>query len=39
VDRTKEDIKNAPEFDPDRYQEDVYRDKVGGYYSAFYGGR
>jgi hypothetical protein len=36
VDRTKEDIKNAPEFDPDRYKEDIYREKLGGYYQDFY---
>jgi PRC-barrel domain protein len=39
VDRTKDEIKNAPEFDPDRYREDIYRDKVGGYYTGFYGDR
>ena len=32
VSRTKQDIKNAPEFDPDEYREDSYRDKLGGYY-------
>lgn len=33
VDRTKEEIKNAPEFDVDRHPGDsVYRDKIGGYY-------
>ena len=36
VDRTKDEIKNAPEFDPDMYQETVYRDKLGGYYESFY---
>src|SRR5919204_3930056 len=30
VDRTKDEIKNAPEFDPAMYQEPVYRDKLGG---------
>ena len=33
VDRTKEQIKNAPEFDEDRYRDDAYRDEVGGYYN------
>jgi hypothetical protein len=36
VDRTKEQIKAAPEFDPDRYTEPTYRDKVGGYYGGTY---
>jgi hypothetical protein len=36
VDRTKEDIKNAPEFDPEMYKEDIYREKLGGYYEGFY---
>jgi hypothetical protein len=36
VDRTKDDIKNAPEFDPDMYREPVYREKLGGYYEPFY---
>jgi hypothetical protein len=39
VDRTKDEIKNAPQFDADRYREVAYRDKVSGYYSGFYGGR
>ena len=33
VDRTKEQIKDAPEFDEDRYRDDAYRDELGGYYS------
>ncbi len=33
VDRTKEQIKDAPEFDEDRYRDDSYRDELGGYYS------
>jgi hypothetical protein len=37
VDRTKEQIKSAPEFDPDSVGDPVYRDKVGGYYSDTYG--
>src|SRR5213075_1976078 len=32
VSRTKEQIKNAPEFDPDRYRDDLYRTSLGGYY-------
>jgi hypothetical protein len=35
VDRTKDEIKNAPEFDETRYREPAYRDELGGYY---YGG-
>ena len=34
VSRTKDDIKNAPEFDEDRYRDDAYRDELGGYYST-----
>jgi hypothetical protein len=36
LDRTKDEIKNAPEFDPERYKEEIYRDKIGGYYQDFY---
>ncbi|HEY1365541.1 MAG TPA: hypothetical protein VGF23_00425 [Gaiellaceae bacterium] len=32
VQRTKDEIKNAPEFDPDRYRDEKYRGEVGGYY-------
>ena len=32
VNRTKDEIKNAPEFDPDRYRDDTYRSEVGTYY-------
>jgi hypothetical protein len=32
VNRTKDQIKNAPEFDEDRYRDDGYRTQVGGYY-------
>jgi hypothetical protein len=32
VNRTKDQIKNAPEFDPDRYREPDYRSQVGSYY-------
>jgi hypothetical protein len=34
VSRTKDEIKNAPEFDPDRGIDDTYRSDVGGYYSS-----
>ena len=32
VNRTKDQIKNAPEFDEDRYKDSKYRDELGGYY-------
>jgi hypothetical protein len=32
VNRTKDQIKNAPEFDEDRYRDDAYRGDVGSYY-------
>jgi hypothetical protein len=32
VNRDKEEIKNAPEFDQDRYRDDAYRRDLGGYY-------
>jgi hypothetical protein len=34
VSRTKDEIKNAPEYDPDRGIDDTYRTEVGGYYSG-----
>ncbi len=37
VHRTKDEIKNAPEFDEDRYRDDSYRTEVGTYYDE--GGR
>ena len=37
VNRTKDEIKNAPEFDEDRYMDEMYRSDVGSYYSE--GGR
>ncbi len=37
VNRTKDQIKDAPEFDEDRYQEPDYRNELGGYYGP--GGR
>jgi hypothetical protein len=36
VDRTKEQIKTAPEVDSDRFSEQTYRDKIGGYYGDTY---
>ena len=32
VDRTKDQIKNAPEFDEKRYRDQDYRNDVGSYY-------
>lgn len=32
VNRTKDAIKNAPEFDEQRYRDPAYRDELGGYY-------
>jgi hypothetical protein len=32
VDRARDDIKNAPEFDEDRYRDEAYRAEVGDYY-------
>ena len=32
VNRTKDEIKNAPEFDESRYRESDYRTEVGTYY-------
>jgi len=34
VDRTKDEIKNAPEFDRDRYEDSSYQDQVAAYYAA-----
>jgi len=36
VDRTKAQVKSSPEFDPDMYREQNYRDKLGGYYDETY---
>jgi hypothetical protein len=33
VHRTKDEIKNAPEFDEATYRDDSYRSEVGNYYS------
>jgi hypothetical protein len=32
VDRSKDEIKNAPEFDMEKYRDTAYRDELGGYY-------
>jgi hypothetical protein len=32
VDRTKEEIKNSPEFDENGYRDEGYRSRVGTYY-------
>lgn len=37
VDRSKEQIKAAPEFDETTYADPAYRDKLGGYYGGTYG--
>jgi hypothetical protein len=37
VDRSKDEIKAAPEFDEDTHADPAYRDKLGGYYSSSYG--
>lgn len=34
VDRTKDEIKQAPEFDENNYREDSYRSTVGDYYAG-----
>jgi hypothetical protein len=36
VDRTKEEIKAAPEFDPSGYADQEYRLRLGEYYSGLY---
>ena len=32
MNRAKDQIKNAPEFDEDQYREAQYRHELGGYY-------
>ena len=34
VNRTKDEIKDAPEFDPDTYRDESYRSELGGYYTG-----
>ena len=33
--RSKDEIKNAPKFDKDAYQDRAYRDRLGKYYGKF----
>ena len=33
VNRTQDEIKNAPEFDETRYHDQTYRDELGSYYN------
>jgi hypothetical protein len=34
VDRTKDEIKNAPEYDESRFQDEGYRGELGTYYGS-----
>jgi hypothetical protein len=34
INRMKDEIENAPEFDKDNYRGDEYRSAVGGYYGS-----
>jgi hypothetical protein len=34
ISRSKDEIKNAPEYDPDRGIDESYRTEVGGYYTG-----
>ena len=34
VNRTKDQIENAPEFDEETYRDETYRSQVGSYYGA-----
>jgi hypothetical protein len=34
VNRTKDEIKNAPDFDPDTYRDQSYRDRIESYYGV-----
>lgn len=34
VERTKDEIKNAPEFDAEHYRDESYREELGGYYGG-----
>src|SRR4029079_8073144 len=36
VDRTKDEIKHAPEYDPSGYAEQEYRIRLAEYYTPFY---
>jgi hypothetical protein len=37
IDRSKDEIKAAPEFDEASHADPVYRDKLGGYYGSTFG--
>jgi hypothetical protein len=39
VNLTKDEIKNAPEFDEDRYRDESYRNELSGYYGRRAGAR
>jgi hypothetical protein len=39
VNLTKDEIKNAPEFDEDRYRDESYRNELSGYYGGRMGSR
>ena len=34
VDRSKDEMKNSPEFDETQYRDQAYRDELGGYYGS-----
>ena len=34
VNRTKDEIKDSPEFDESTYRDPAYRDEIGGYYGS-----
>jgi hypothetical protein len=36
VDRTKDQIKDSPEYDPDEVNDPDYRDRLGNYYTDYY---
>jgi hypothetical protein len=36
VDRSRDQIQSAPEFDPDSYTSPTYHEQVGGYYGGTY---
>ena len=36
VDRTKDELRDAPEYDPTGYAEQEYRIRLGEYYAPFY---
>jgi hypothetical protein len=36
VDRTKDEIKDAPEYDPDTGNDPDYRNRLGQYYTEYY---